>query len=98
MEHRLFNGKKLQPEDRLIIQQKEYEILKIEPDAEPAPERPFPARSFLNIDLHDHKTETISPTHYLIYYYKDTQELFLKNAKTGKTQKINEKEITLIKK
>jgi hypothetical protein len=68
---------KLKNGDKIKIGSITYEVLYVQGEADPAPHQDPPFRKFLGIYLHDHKTKSLHPTHFIKYYYDDTQEIFL---------------------
>ena len=78
--------------DKIKIRSVTYEVLYVEGEADPVPHQDPPFRKFLGIYLHDHKTKSLHPTHFIKYYYDDTQEIFLIEIRG---EQINSKDIFL---
>ena len=78
---------KLKNGDKIKINGVTYEVLYVQGEADPAPHKDPPIRYYLGIYIHDHKTESLSPTHFIKYYYHDTKEIFLIELRGKKIKK-----------
>jgi len=83
---------KLKNGDKMKINNLTYEVLYVQSEADPAPHQDPPFRKFLGIYLHDHKTKSLHPTHFIKYCYDDSQEIFLRELR-GK--QIRQEDISL---
>ncbi len=86
-----FDKVNLKNGDKIRIKDDVYEVLYVQEEADSVPHKNPPFRSYLGIYLHDSKTKSLYPTHYIKYYY-DTKEIFLMELQG---RKIKQEDISL---